>query len=68
MFHPDITIVEVSRAADLLGCYLVPDLHGNVIITPRSQAHGNGTVCKFPRHKQQIMRADLTTDTGPEVL
>ncbi|MCB0252546.1 MAG: hypothetical protein KDI55_02340 [Anaerolineae bacterium] len=64
--HPTITMADVIRIAEYLDCKLVQDMCGNIVITPRRSAHTNANVHKFPRHKRQIMHADLPTDPGPE--
>jgi hypothetical protein len=32
--HKSITLAEVRRAADIIGCRLIQDLRGNIVITP----------------------------------
>ncbi len=63
-FHPNFSVAEVARAARQIDAHLVQDGRGNIVVTPGADRHTNANVVRMPRHKGQIMHADLPT--GPD--
>jgi len=67
-----VTIPEIRRAAEEIGCILTTDGKGGLLVTPgdtpkpHPERHGNGNVVKLNRFRRQHTATNWMPTPGPE--